>query len=252
MKIRYLITCCCFLFATRLVFAGAVPEQMQLFLLIGQSNMAGRGKLEAREEATNPRIFMLTKEREWVLAKDPLHFDKPVAGVGPGLEFARTLVSADPNITVGLIPCAVGGTSLDKWKVGGELYAAAVARTREAMKCGKLAGILWHQGESDKTHEQLMTYGDRFAAMIGQLRKDLDAGDVPVVMGELGRFRPAHTGFNAALPDISRRVPLCTYVTSEDLADRGDRLHFDAPSQRIFGQRYAAGFLRLKAQATAK
>jgi len=222
---------------------------MQLFLLIGQSNMAGRGKVESKDEVTNPRIFMLTKEREWVPAKDPLHFDKPVAGVGPGLEFARTLVAADSKITVGLIPCAVGGTALEKWKVGGELYMAAVARAREAMKSGTLSGILWHQGESDKAHDQVITYGDRFAAMIGQLRKDLDAENVPVIMGELGRFRPAHTEFNAALPEISRQVPRCTYVTTENLVDRGDRLHFDTPSQRMLGQRYAAAFLKLKAQA---
>jgi len=232
--------------------AGAAPEHMQLFLLIGQSNMAGRGKVEPADEVTHPRIFMLTKERDWVPAKDPLHFDKPVAGVGPGLEFARTLVAADPKITVGLIPCAVGGTALDKWKVGGELYTAAVARAREAMKRGTLGGILWHQGESDKTPDQIATYGDRFAAMIRQLRHDLDAENVPVVMGELGRFRPAHAEFNAALPEISRQVPRCTYVTTENLVDRGDRLHFDAPSQRVLGQRYAAGFVGLQAQATAK
>ena len=248
-RARTLITFGCLLFLAKLLFAGAAPEHLQLFLLIGQSNMAGRGKVEPADEVTNPRIFMLTKEREWVPAKDPLHFDKPVAGVGPGLEFARTLVAADPKITVGLIPCAVGGTALEKWQAGGELYTTAVARAREAMKRGTLAGILWHQGESDKTHEQITTYGDRFAAMISQLRKDLGAEDVPVIMGELGRFRPANTEFNAALPEISRHVPLCTYVTTENLVDRGDHLHFDTPSQRILGQRYAAGFLKQKAQA---
>ena len=249
MKLRNLITFWCLLFTTRLVVAGAAPDHLQLFLLIGQSNMAGRGKVGPKDEVTNPRIFMLTKEREWVLARDPLHFDKPVAGVGPGMEFARMLVAADAKITVGLIPCAVGGTALDKWKVVGELYTAAVARAREALKSGTLAGILWHQGESDKTHEQLITYGDRFAAMIGQLRKDLDAENVPVIMGELGRFRPAHAEFNTALPEISRQVPLCIYVTSESLVDQGDHLHFDTPSQRILGQRYAAAFLKLKGQA---
>jgi hypothetical protein len=252
MKHRKLIAVWFFLFGMRLGLAGAAPEHMQLFLLIGQSNMAGRGKVEPTDEVTHPRIFMLTKEREWVLAKDPLHFDKPVAGVGPGLGFARTLLAADAGITVGLIPCAVGGTALDKWKAGGELYTAAVARAREAMKRGTLAGILWHQGESDKTHEQITTYGDRFAAMVAQLRKDLGAENVPVIMGELGRFRPAHAEFNAALPGISRQVPRCSYVTTEDLADRGDRLHFDTPSQRMLGQRYAAAFLKLKAQSPAR
>lgn len=250
MKHRNLIALWCFLFLTGLGWAYATPKPMQLFLLIGQSNMAGRGKVESKDETTDPRIVMLTKEQEWVLAKDPLHFDKPVAGVGPGLEFARTLIAADPKITVGLIPCAVGGTALEKWQVGGELYTAAVGRAREAMKRGTLAGILWHQGESDKTHEQITTYGNRFAEMIRQLRQDLAAENVPVIIGELGRFRPAHTALNDALPEISSQVPRCAYVTTENLADQGDRLHFDAPSQRVLGQRYAAAFLKLTAQPT--
>ena len=252
MNFRRLFTCCCILSAALHWFAGNVPDHMQLFLLIGQSNMAGRGKVEPRDEATHPRIFMFTKAQQWVPAKDPVHFDKPIAGVGLGSEFAREIATADPKAVIGLIPCAMGGTSLDEWKTGGVLYSNAVARAREAMKSGTLAGILWHQGEADCSHGKVITYGDRFATMIGQLRKDLQAENVPVVMGELGRFRAASREFNAALPDISKHVPLCAYVTAEDLKDKGDQTHFNTPSLRIFGQRYAAAFLKLKAQTLAR
>ena len=34
---------------------------MQLFRLIGQSNMAGRGIVGPQDQVTNPRIFMLTR-----------------------------------------------------------------------------------------------------------------------------------------------------------------------------------------------
>ncbi len=234
------------------VFAETAPGNMQLFLLIGQSNMAGRGAVEPSDKATDPRIFMLTKEQQWVPAKDPVHFDKPVAGVGLCSEFARQMVAANPKIKVGLIPCAVGGTSLDQWKAGGSLYNNAIARAREAMKHGTLAGILWHQGESDCESGKVATYGERFAAMIGQLRKDLQAENVPVIMGELGQFKPSGKAFNAALPEVIRRVPLCALATSEDLTDKGDKTHFDSPSLRIFGKRYAEAFLKLKAQAPAK
>jgi hypothetical protein len=234
--------------AASVMAAPPVPEHLTLFLLIGQSNMAGRGPVGARDRETNPRIFMLTKDRQWTLARDPLHFDKPTAGVGPASEFARVLAQADPSLVIGLIPCAVGGSSLDEWKVGGKNYADAVARTRVALKQGTLAGILWHQGESDSAHGLVVTYADRFAAMIAQLRQDLGAQDVPLVIGELGRFRPASTEFNAALPAIASRVPLCAYVTAENLKDRGDHLHFDTPSQYLLGERYAAAYLRLKAR----
>ncbi|MEI7929044.1 MAG: sialate O-acetylesterase [Verrucomicrobiales bacterium] len=142
---------------------------MKLFLLIGQSNMAGRGKVEPQDQVVNPKIFMLTKDLTWVPAKDPLHFDKPAAGVGLGSQFAREISKADPNASIGLIPCAVGGTSLDQWKAGGALYNEAVKRSKEAMKNGKLAGILWHQGEADSAPDKVATYADRFSVMIGQI-----------------------------------------------------------------------------------
>lgn len=79
---------------------------MKLFLLIGQSNMSGRGNVEVQDKVENPRISMLTKDLKWVPAKDPLHFDKPIAGVGPGSEFARGILKANPDATIGLIPSA--------------------------------------------------------------------------------------------------------------------------------------------------
>ena len=113
------------------------------------------------------------------------------------------------------------------------------------LKQGKLAGILWHQGEADSAPEKVATYADRFAALVVELRKDLLAEQVPVVIGELGRFRPASTAFNANLPEVSRRVPLCALVTAEDLQDKGDQLHFGAAALRTFGARYAAAYRKL-------
>jgi hypothetical protein len=245
MKWQFLPLVTCVLIAASHGLAQAAPDNMKLFLLIGQSNMAGRGAVGPEDKITNPRIFMLTKAGEWTLAKDPVHFDKPTAGVGLCSEFARVLVRADPTVTIGLIPCAVGSTSLEQWKAGGKLYTDAVARAREAMQRGTLAGILWHQGENDSAHDLVATYAERFATMIAQLRTDLGAEQVPVVVGELGRFRPASAEFNAALPEVARRVPLCAVVTAEGLKDRGDHLHFDTPSLYVFGARYAAAYGRL-------
>jgi len=234
-----------FLLAGSFAQADPAPGSMKLFLLIGQSNMAGRGKVEPQDQVVNPKILMLTKELKWEPARDPLHFDKPVAGVGPGSEFAREILKHDPKSPIGLIPCAVGGTSLDQWKAGGPLYSAALTRAKEAMKQGKLAGILWHQGEGDSAPDKVATYADRFSIMITQLRRDLGDDKLPVVVGELGRFREASKAFNDNLPAVVAKVPLCSLVSSEGLTDKGDKLHFDAVSARKLGERYAAAFLKL-------
>lgn len=227
--------------------AAAPSESMQLFLLIGQSNMAGRGPVEPQDKIVHPRVFMLTKELTWVPATDPMHFDKAIAGVGPGSSFARTVADAEPNAIIGLIPAAVGGTSLDQWKPGGALYTAAVTRAREAMKHGKLAGILWHQGESDSASAKAATYAAHFAAMIAQLRSDLNAPEVPLIVGETGRFRTDAAEINAVIATLPKTVPHCAFVSAEGLTDKGDKLHFDSASARELGRRYARAWLTMAA-----
>src|SRR5690606_23928776 len=103
----------------RAMLSGPAPTRpMQLFLLAGQSNMAGRGDIEAQDSIVHPRIFVLNRDLEWVAAVEPLHFDKPVAAVGPGLSFARALADADPEAIIGLIPAAVGGSPITSWEAG--------------------------------------------------------------------------------------------------------------------------------------
>jgi hypothetical protein len=250
MKLIYLIpvvACSLFLILTSRSWGQTVPDEMDLFLLIGQSNMAGRGAIESQDQLTNPHIFMLTKDLKWVLAKDPVHFDKPsMSGVGLCSQFARTLIKEDPKLNIGLIPCAMGGSKLDEWKPGSKLYDDAVSRTREAMKKGRLAGILWHQGESDSSHAHVEVYAPHFADMIKQLRNDLNATQIPLIVGELGRYKKEYNEFNAALPKIVASVPLCTMVTSEDLKDKGDHTHFDSASLRTYGERYAKEYLKVR------
>ena len=187
----------------------------------------------------------LTRENEWVPAKDPVHFDKPeLVGVGLCSEFARALVGGDPELSIGLIPCAMGGSSIGEWQPGEELYTNAVSRAREAMGGGKLAGILWHQGEADATPELAPKYGERFSAMLARLREDLGAEGAPAIIGELGRFltSPSAVELNMVLNRLPETVPCCAVVSSEGLVDNGDHLHFDASSLRSFGRRYAEAF----------
>lgn len=217
---------------------------MKLFLLIGQSNMAGRGKIEEQDKVENPNIFMLTKDLKWVLAKDPVHFDKSAAGVGLCSEFARDVFKADPKSPIGLIPCAMGGSSLDQWQPGKALYKAAVTRAKEAMKQGKLAGVLWHQGESDNKPELIASYAARFETMMTQLRKDLGAENVPLLIGEVIPGFGKHDDINVALAETAKKTPNCVLVSSTDLGKK--QLHYNSADYRTFGKRYAEAFLKME------
>ncbi len=231
--------------------ASAPPDNLQIFLLIGQSNMAGRGVVEPQDQVPHPRVFMLTKELAWVPAVDPMHFDKPERiGTGLGKTFGAVVADADPEAVIGLVPAAFGGSALDEWAPGQPHYVNAVARAKEALKHGKLAGILWHQGEADSAPDKVATYQVRFAKMIAQLRADLDAQDVPVIVGETGRFRPDGAAINAVLAKVPDFVPHCAFVSAEGLVDKGDKLHFDSASFRELGRRYAAAWQSLNPPVT--
>lgn len=234
------------------------PPRLQLFLLIGQSNMAGRGVPEATDQQPQPRIWMLTRELSWVPARDPMHFDKPaVIGVGPGLAFAKRLSEAYPKINVGLIPCAVGGSGIDVWQPGAYYdptksypYDDALRRARKALENGQLAGFLWHQGESDSEPGKAGVYEQKLTELVQRFRKDLNAPHVPFVMGTLGDFvvnrNPNARTVNEALQRAAQHIPHSYCVSSTGLTDRGDSTHFDTRSARTLGQRYAEVFIQKK------
>lgn len=232
-------------------------EKLHLYLLIGQSNMAGRGVLDTEKRLSRQRVLKFSPNNKWTQGIEPLHHDKPAAvGAGLGMSFAREMAEAYPEATIGLIPCAVGGTPLERWEKGGDLYAQALERARLAMKDGTFKGILWHQGEGDSGHEgKSKSYADRLAKMIVDLRADLGAGELPFVAGKLGEFLALETKekqpsywplVNEQIASIPARVPKTAVVESTGLKHKGDQVHFDTPSLRTFGQRYAAAMKLLQ------
>jgi len=251
--IRSLIVSIFPLLFSALAAAGAEPTPRDIFLLIGQSNMAGRGAIEEEDKIPHPRIFVLNEQKTWVPAVDPLHFDKPaMVGVGLGSAFARAIADAEPSALIGLVPAAFGGTSLDQWAPGGQLYTNAVDRARLALATGaRLRAVLWHQGESDSTTEKAATYAARFDRMITRLRADLGSPDVPVLVGELLYRRTASAVMNPVLRNLPNTITRCLCVSANGLSDKGDQTHFDSASLRELGRRYARAFLSMPAANAA-
>lgn len=233
------------------------PTAYDLYLLIGQSNMAGRGELDAAAAAPSPRILNLDKSGTWVPARDPLHFDKPdIVGVGPGLSFALDVLALRPEATIGLVPCAVGGTSLSAWQPGARdettgthPYDDALRRARLALDRGRITAFLWHQGEADCQRDDGWDHAARLAELVERLRQELDAPEAPFIAGEIGVFRDeradACRAMNRTLRGLEGRIPRYACVTSDGLADNGDLLHFSEAAARELGRRYAAAYRRL-------
>lgn len=215
------------------------------FLLIGQSNMAGRGKISDENQYMNPNVFLF-KNNTWVVAKEPFHHDLPTAGAGLAASFGD-LISKKYSKKMGLIPCAFGGSTISQWQPGEVIYENAVKSVIDAQKSSVLKGILWHQGENDSclTLEHTKIYEKAFNSFFSSLLNAISAKDIPFIIGELGRFLDMSADciywreINTALCSIANKNNQIELVSSFGLNDDGDSLHFDTPSLREFGKRYA-------------
>jgi len=229
--------------------------EFHLFLLVGQSNMAGRGVVEEVDQVAHPRVLTLTQMGKWVPAVDLIHFDKVAAGVGLGKTFGKVVAEVRPGVTIGLIPCPVGGSPIDTWQPGVFDEATRsfpwddmMRRIQVALPAGTLKGILWHQGESDSKPELAVSYEAKLHALIARFRVATGAPEVPFVVGQMGRYdgkpwdseREVVDQAHQALP---KRVANAAFVSSEGLKDKGDKIHFDAESYRELGRRYAKVYL---------
>jgi len=241
--------------------ANQQPDtNFHLYLLVGQSNMAGRGVPAALDTTPVPGLLVLAKDKTWQPAREPLHWDKPGAGTGPGFAFGREMLTGTTGkIRIGLIPAAHGGSSITAWVKGGYHdqtkgypYDEAIERAKEAMKAGVLKGIIWHQGETDSTPEAEELHLARLKDLVNRFRTELGAPNLPFVAGELGYFTEEYQRMNQVLLQLPSLVPVTAVVSAQGLTDKGDATHFDAGSARELGKRYAQAMLNLQKGTLAK
>ena len=176
--------------------AHAVEQVLvgDVWVLAGQSNMVGRAELE-KVEKPHELVHVFRPEGGWAQAKEPLHERRErnnmVIGAGLGLPFAKEMVRRT-NVPVGLIPTAVGGTSLWQWdpalKTKGResLYGNMLAQFEASG--GMARGMLWYQGESDTRPGRVEQYLDRFREFVAAIRADLRRPDLPIYTAQLSRY----------------------------------------------------------------
>ena len=223
------------------------------FLLIGQSNMAGRGFLNEALPVDTTSLLVLRNGR-WQKLYRPVNGDRAFSGVCLAESFAERYAK-EHGVTVGLIPCADGGTSLNQWREGSLLFDHAVYQARLAQRTSTIAGVLWHQGESDCPDELHPLCRDKLRALIRAFRRELNLHDVPFLLGGLGDFLPMHVKnpalanypfINAALERVAAEEEMTGFVPADGLAANPDNLHFSAAALHEFGLRYYDVFRTLE------
>ena len=224
------------------------------FLIIGQSNMAGRGSLsDAAPLNTNGGKLKVLRNGRWQTMFRPVNPDRPFSGTCLAESFAKAYSDDHEGVEVGIIPCADGGTKISEWQPGSILYDNAVFMAKLAMRSSAFSGIIWHQGESDCTSDEgLASYKDKFVNFVNSLRRDLGAENLPFIAGEISEIITANWAvgdrpvkFNHMLRDLAEEIPHFGVASSNGLALKDDGVHFTAVSAREFGKRYFEIYKRL-------
>lgn len=233
-----------------------------IYLLAGQSNMVGRAPLVDPAPA-DPRIRVLTPEDTWAIARDPIHEAIPrdgrIIGIGLALPFAKEMLRRT-GIPVALVPCAIGGTSLEQWSptrrsaLRRSLYGNFVARAQLA---GRAKAVLWYQGEADAGKlETAATYAERFGALVRQMRADLGDPQLPVYYAQLARnvVPPAQSPGWDIVREAQRTGEAALapggMVATADLP-LTDPIHLDRAALETLGRRFAQRMLDGPAPALA-
>ena len=222
-----------------------------LYLIIGQSNSAGRDTNFDHEGADAPssEVLLFTDGNTFVTATQPLNESSGVRktleqGVHLGLEFGKAM-NQDNGRQVYLVANSRGGTKITEWKKDRDtgFFENSVQRVKDAeaaCSCA-LTGILWHQGEgnvSSSDGSYPAWYFTSLAEMIEEYRSEL--GEVPFIVGQLFQV-DKNNNFNNDLRQVSDAdfgASEVDWVSSESLTTL-DGTHFDAASMRTFGSRYA-------------
>jgi hypothetical protein len=239
--------------------AAAETPSLDIYVLAGQSNMSGRAPLDGLPPFKNVQHVLAFHNDRFEMAEEPVAEDRD-ARLGPSLAFADALYDLVPR-DIGLVPCAVGGTKIEQWLPGAKppslhdtvfrarsLFDECVTKVNAARRYGRIAGLLWYQGEFDAFRKRdAEEWPRRFAALIRGFRETVADSKLPVVFTQIGPMPKDPHGPLARLIELQGKVILenCIMVSATDLSFQSDGLHLDQRGQLTLGKRYASAIARL-------
>ena len=261
--------------------AAVARKPIDVFLLAGQSNMAGADSI-----IPQPPGFVSTEaDRQTLFTGAPVtegarssrycpwgelkgHLGRPDELThGPEVGFARRLHEA------GVRPIAIIKMWANfkreapawPWREGGELFMPWMAfvdeRLAELRERGfepQVRGFVWHQGIDDALHGKLAgQYEQNLSDLIAALRRRHGSADTPFILARsvdspIGR-RQYGSGPDAPMAVVRRsqvavakKTPRAAWVSVDDLPNVNQH-HFSAESQLVIGRRFGDAYLELMA-----
>ena len=253
--------------------AGAAPDpNFHIYIAYGQSNMGGTADAQSTDKAENPRFKIFATQVCSGKGRNTLGEVYPAVpslfNCGNTISIAdwcgRTMADSMPDVTIGIIPVAVGGASIKlfdqdpyasylsgaedwlknyakEYASDGNVTKTIIDIAKKAQQVGVIKGFIFHQGETDGGYSDWpkivkKTRDDILKAL------DMSSDTVPFVAGELLRSGCCYSDRVSKLPNTMDNT---YYASSEGLDGNGvDRYHFGHDAYVTFGKRYAEQMLK--------
>lgn len=259
--------------------AGDEPRLINVFLMAGQSNMAGADSVAAE----SPEVQVTAEDRAARFTTAPLpegtqsaawlpwselraHRVKNTLVHGPELGFVRVLHEQGWRNVAVIKVYANFGRDVQQWPwgEGGYLFSAwmkfvddRLNELREQGYAVQVRGFVWHQGIDDAIHGRLAAdYGPNLASLIGVLRKRFSADAAPFVLA-----RSVNSKIAQPTPDPEERSPMAAvrraqvqltkdvrgvgWINVDDQPNVNTH-HFTAAGQLVLGRRFGEAFLKIE------
>ncbi|HYL88484.1 MAG TPA: sialate O-acetylesterase [Burkholderiales bacterium] len=254
------------LFAFGLAARAEGPRPAIIFVLAGQSNMVGKGRIAELE----PRLRRQPGNVEFYLG-GALKAMSAQESAGPEFSLAHELSNAMPDRQIVLIKYALDGSSLLDWAPEWTAERAALTQmpqfgplyrtllydigTVVGNRPIELGAIFWMQGERDaRFPAAAREYEANLRTLVGTLRRDLEDPDLPFIFGQVNPPPAAYLGVKMvrdAQSRLPRSLPDTRLVPTDDLTKLPDQLHYDTRGQVLLGQRFARTYIARQKRARA-
>lgn len=211
-------------FLTGIAFA---EEGKHLFILSGQSNMAGLNEKIA---------FVPAVEAEF--GKEQVIVVKDAQGGRPIRDWYKNWKPAGSD---------------ESPETNGQLYDRLMGKVKPAIEDTKIATItfVWMQGERDAKEKHGEVYADSFKGLLSQLKADLKRDDIQFVIGRLSDFDNGNKKYKHwtlvrdAQVSVADESPMGAWVDTDDLNGKNNGLHYNKEGYAELGKRFAVSAIQL-------
>jgi hypothetical protein len=266
-----------FLVAALLLFPLSHAEgKAKVFILSGQSNMSGGGDVSKDgfqfDAAVGDKVRIWDACGEWGKRGIPgkwaslnelqaLKKEARMDRIGPEFGFAKAMTELYPADQIHLIKVARGGTAIDWWlpdakgKENGHTLLLTNLRNALEKIDGdyEIAGMLWMQGESDaKQQADAEAYQKKLERLVALMREATGKPDLPFVIGRISsriadskKFKmPFAKIVQSGQEAVAKNDKHVHVITTDDLSQRDDLVHFDQAGQLGLGERFGEAMIK--------